>query len=131
MWAPNEFKIPEITVPKEVLLSVCARFFMKEFGWASQQAHASALMFFSLEKNLNFTPTYRGDWYVHGIRYPDGHHGLVSNNYRDGMWRIVKAPEDGVFATRESAARRELELAFRAWNEEASIELQKGCFEYI
>lgn len=131
MWSNSDLSIPEITVPKEVLLSVCARFFMKEFDWPSQMAHANAINFFNFAKPLNFSPTYRGDWYVHGVRYPDGTHGLVSNQSADGMWRIIKFPGDGYFLSRDAAARRELELAFRAWNEKANKELQKGCFSYV
>ena len=130
MWSSSELSIPEVTVPKEVLLSVCARFFMKEFSWTPQMAHANAINFFNFSKALNFSPTYRGNWYVHGVRYPDGTHGLVGNQSGDGMWRIIKFPRDGFYPSREVAARRELELAFREWNKVAQSELQKGSFNY-
>jgi hypothetical protein len=69
-----------------------------------------------------WTPSYsrwrHGGWYVHGIRYPNGGCGCVSNNYEDGRWRIVcdprrdqlGGPGDFTFPTRDAAARAEREL---------------------
>ena len=131
MWTLPGYAFPEISVPKEVLLTVCARFFMKEFNWPTQTAHGNAVKFFNLNKVLNYTETFRGDWYVHGIRYPDGEHGMVTNRTTDGMWRIVRHPEAGYFMNRDDAARRELELAFRSWSDSAEKELHQGCFSYL
>jgi hypothetical protein len=59
-----------------------------------------------------------GGWYVHGITYPNGGCGCVSNNYADKKWRIVC--EGGKYATleefpsyptREAAAFAERQIA--------------------
>lgn len=56
-----------------------------------------------------------GGWYVHGVRYPDGAVGCVSNNYQDKKWRIVCDPRPfesrPTFRTRGDAAAAEFELA--------------------
>ncbi|HHH9443107.1 TPA: hypothetical protein ACP32N_005095 [Pseudomonas aeruginosa] len=73
--------------------------------------------------SADFTPSYsrwrHGGWYVHGVRYPNGGIGCVSNNYPDGRWRIACDPRrrelgeegDFTFRTREDAARAEYALA--------------------
>lgn len=75
----------------------------------------------ALSEDASWVPSYRswrhGGWYVSNICYPSGAVGCVSNNYDDGLWRIVcdsrrvtlGQPGDFTFATREEAARAERE----------------------
>jgi hypothetical protein len=62
-----------------------------------------------------FSPWRHGGWYVSNNRFPNGSSGCVSNNFRDGKWRIVcdnrrtelDQPGDYTFKTRDEAARAE------------------------
>jgi hypothetical protein len=58
-----------------------------------------------------WTPEYErwrhGGWYVTNVRYPSGAIGCVSNNYADKKWRVVNAPHNLTFPTRDAAARAE------------------------
>lgn len=65
-----------------------------------------------------FSKWRHGGWYVHGITHLNGGCGCVSNNYVDGMWRIVcdprrvdvNEPGDYTFKTRQEAAHAERAL---------------------
>lgn len=58
-----------------------------------------------------------GGWYVCNVRYPSGAVGCVSNNYRDGKWRIACDPrpfeKQPAFRTRDEAALAEWHLIQR------------------
>lgn len=77
------------------------------------------------ESELSFERWRHGGWYVHGVHYPSGAVGCVSNNYTDGKWRIVCDPRrnepggegDYTFPNRLLAARAEQELAKSEWME--------------
>jgi hypothetical protein len=69
--------------------------------------------------NDDWAPIYskwrHGGWYVDNVLYPSGACGCVSNNYKDGKWRIacdsrrnnLNEPGDYTFKTRDLAARAE------------------------
>jgi hypothetical protein len=74
--------------------------------------------------NKDWNPVYskwrHGGWYVHGVRYPNGACGCVSNNYPDKKWRIacddrrktLGGEGDFTFPTRDAAAKAEFDLVF-------------------
>lgn len=70
------------------------------------------------QQKLQYSRWRHGGWYVHDVRYPSGACGCVSNNYPDKKWRIacddrrkeLGGEGDFTFATRDAAARAELEL---------------------
>lgn len=70
------------------------------------------------QQELQYSRWRHGGWYVHDVRYPSGACGCVSNNYPDKKWRIacddrrkeLGGEGDFTFATRDAAARAELEL---------------------
>ena len=66
-----------------------------------------------MKSKFSYSRWRHGGWYVHGVRYPSGAIGCVSNNFDDGKWRIVCDPRDvaPTFRTREAAAAAEFELA--------------------
>lgn len=76
----------------------------------------------------SFEPWRHGGWYVLNVRYRKhgGACGTVSRNYTDKRWRIVddprrhdlNAPGDFTFASRDAAARAELELILQLEEEE-------------
>lgn len=75
--------------------------------------------------SLEYERWRHGGWYVHGVKYPSGAVGCVSNNYNDKKWRIVcdsrrgdlNEPGDYTFGSREEAARAEKALAIKAWSD--------------
>ncbi len=77
------------------------------------------------ESDLSYEKWRHGGWYVHGVQYPSGAIGCVSNNYPDRKWRIVcdsrrtdlGAEDDHTYPTRVMAARAEQELAKAEWME--------------
>lgn len=75
------------------------------------------------ESDLSYSKWRHGGWYVHGVRYPSGGCGCVSNNYPDGKWRIacddrrkeLGGEGDFTFGSRAMAARAEQQLALEEW----------------
>lgn len=92
-------------------------------GCAGAEAFEEVLRLMDPARPLGFSRWRHGGWYVHGVRYPSGACGCVSNHYPDKKWRIacddrrlaLNEPGDVTFRTREEAACAERLLALEAW----------------
>ncbi|WP_321820871.1 MULTISPECIES: hypothetical protein [unclassified Burkholderia] len=78
-------------------------------------------------------------WYVHGVRYPGGAIGCVSNKFPDGRWRILCDHRRGVdlddaqdftYPSREAAARAEYALAAAQTNALAQSEATRATLNH-